>query len=145
MSGGAIEVGSSSESSKPECYISRSKVVYTIRTTTTMQYYYRGRQRNVVFKAAEEIPSSSSAAFGIASGGFSTTLCRLEIRTAILLYNIYYYLQLVYRDLIDRSLTFEYIYLLVNCCVSHPYPEQRPLVYFFPCLIIRSGKKFGGN
>ena len=101
----------------------------------------------MVFKAAKEIPSSSSAAFGIASGGFSTTLCRLEIRTAILLSTIYTSLLVYTRDLIDRSLTFEYtyIYLPVNCCVSHPYPEQRPLVYFFPCLIIRSGKKFGGN
>ena len=42
MSGGAIEVGSSSESSKPECYISRSMVVYTI-LLCSISYYYRGR------------------------------------------------------------------------------------------------------
>ena len=55
----------------------------------------------MVFKAAEEIPSSSSAAFGIASGGFSTTLCRLEIRTAILLSTIYTSLLPIYKRL-DR-------------------------------------------
>ena len=68
----------------------------------------------MVFKAAKEIPSSSSAAFGIASGGFSTTLCRLEIRTAILLSTIYTSLLVYTRDLIDRSLTFEYIYILAS-------------------------------
>ena len=141
MSGGAIEVGSSSESSKPECYISRSMVVYTIllcsittgggREMWCSKRRRRSRRRLQRRLGLLQVVSvQPCAAWKSELPYFST------IYTSLIVYT---------RDLIDRSSTIEYIYLPVNCCVSHPYPEQRPLVYFFPCLIIRSGKKFGGN
>ena len=127
MSGGAIEVGSSSESSKPECYISRSMVVYTIRTILLCSITTGGGREMWCSKRRRRSRRRLQRRLGLLQV-VSVQPCaawKSELPYFSTIYTSTTYLYT--RDLIDRSSTIEYIYLLVNIVACHILIQSRDL------------------
>ena len=126
MSGGAIEVGSSSESSKPECYISRSMVVYTIRTILLCSITTGGGREMWCSKRRRRSRRRLQRRLGLLQV-VSVQPCAAWKSELPYFSTIYTSLLVYTRDLIDRSSTIEYIYLLVNIVACHILIQSRDL------------------